>query len=108
MINVYDDTDDDVLTSLEDQSTHEEERDRFFEPWRVPIDPKMTNLLSDIDDVLLTHEVLHIPRKRTRKKDDQAVFREVVSALVCDLTHCVLTGYTEGVVLSRSNSYLTA
>ncbi len=39
MNNDHEDTDGDVLAIPEDQSRKGEERDRFFEPWRVPIGP---------------------------------------------------------------------
>ncbi|WP_336492633.1 hypothetical protein, partial [Methylobacterium nigriterrae] len=68
---------------------------------------KMSKLLSEIDGVLFSQEVLTKSRKRARKKNDQAAFRDAVAALICDLTHCVLTGHTAGIVLSRSNAYLT-
>ncbi|AWN41164.1 hypothetical protein DK389_12310 [Methylobacterium durans] len=67
----------------------------------------MKKLLNKIDYVLRSHEVLARPRKRTRKGDAQANFNEAVSALVCDLTHCVLIGHTEGIVLTRSIALLS-
>lgn len=100
--------DDDLLTSPEDRAWKQKDRDRFFEPWRVTVSLKMNQLLNGIEYALTTHEILTKPRKRARKGDTQVNFSEAVSALVCDLTHCVLTGHTDGVVLTRSRSYLTA
>lgn len=81
------------------------ERDRFFDPWRVPSSAEATTLVGDVLNQLQRYEQHREPRRRKRRKRDQEIFEKTVSAVICDLIHTVLVS-DAGIVIPRSNRVL--
>jgi hypothetical protein len=62
--------------------------------------------VADVTRELENYERHRKPRERRRKPQDQAVFEEMVSAIVCDLAHAHLSGVEGGIAITRSNREL--
>lgn len=59
---------------------------RPFDPSKVPASPELRGLIDEAEELAGHQE----PRTRRRRPADQQVYREALSALVCDLIHCHL------------------
>jgi len=81
------------------------EKDRFFDPWRVPHSPPARELVQGVLDEVQAYEAAQGLRKRARRQIDQRSFEATVTAIVCDLVHALASG-DEEVVVPRSNRVL--
>ncbi|GJE46834.1 hypothetical protein [Methylobacterium soli] len=93
------DDDSDWLTS---------EKDRFFESWRVPVGKAANAVVRRVLNQIQRYEEMNQLRDRKRTQVVQSNFETTVRAIVCDMLHCVITGHTDGVAISRSHRQTTA
>ncbi|MFG5120659.1 hypothetical protein [Methylorubrum sp. POS3] len=78
------------------------ERDRFFDPWRVPTTKAAANLIEDIIKQIDSYEVQYGMRGRARQKRHSENHELAVSAIACDMLHYIFSGETNGAAISRS------
>lgn len=81
------------------------EKDRFFDPWRVPASVQARKLVQEVLCDVQAYETARGIRKRARRPKDLETFQTTVAALVSDLAHAFVSG-DEEVVVPRSNRVL--
>lgn len=90
----------------DDFDPEERPKDRFFNPWRIPITERSKAIVEEAVRMLENYESHLNLRKRKRKPSDQAIFEETVSAVLCDVMHHHLSNEPGGLAITRSNSVL--
>lgn len=86
--------------------TVSESRDRFFDPFRSASSSQSRVAIQEVIEQLEGYEKYYGKRKRRRKSKDQAVFKETVTAVCCDLIHAYLTDPKSRVAITLSNQHL--
>lgn len=82
------------------------QKDRFFNPRRIPSSDKARAIVADVLGQVQKLETLHGLRKRGRKAKDQMVFEATVTAIISDLMYHQASGAEGGIAITRSNRYL--
>lgn len=76
---------------------------RRLDPWRIPLRTPAVAFLSHLEGILSEHERVRRLRKRARRAADLARWREMLSAVACDLAWLLLAeGQPGGVTISVS------
>lgn len=76
-----------------------------FDPWRIAATPAMQNLVAEAVEEALRMEQVKGLRKRARRPEDDAIFRGIIEALVCNATYQYLRGH-RAVRITRSKRLL--
>jgi hypothetical protein len=85
----------------------DEEKDRWFNPYRVPRTERAVAVVEHVIDQLVRFESLKGWRARARRPADDASFRQIVTAVICDLMyHELIAAQGQGLVITRSKSIL--
>ena len=79
---------------------------RHFNQWRYPVSLNCHLCISEVIDRFTKVEKERGLRSRERKRSDLWILRHTIEALICDLAHHHLSGYSKGIAISRSNKDL--
>lgn len=90
-----------------DPTSEPKQRDRFFDPWRVPSTKPAALLVSSVIESIASYEIKHGIRERRRSIKQSENHDLAVTSIVCDLIHYILTGQTGGIAISRSHRFTT-
>jgi hypothetical protein len=95
-----------VITTATKLTPNQHPKDRFFNPFRAS---KSTGAKEMVEDVLIqlqNYESHFKLRRRSRRREDQAIFEEAVAAVVCDLAHRFLEDPDGKIAIKLSNKSL--
>ena len=95
-----------VITTATKLTPNQHPKDRFFNPFRAS---KSTGAKEMVEDVLIqlqNYESHFNLRRRSRRREDQAIFEEAVAAVVCDLAHRFLEDPDGKIAIRLSNKSL--
>jgi len=94
------------LARIEEDGT-DSVRDRWFNPWRIPVTQQAQNLVRHVLVELQEYERQYQVRKRRRRETDQHIFEETVTAVVSDVACHWLMELSGGISISRSKRLLS-
>jgi hypothetical protein len=91
-----------------DIDSEQQQRDRFFDPWRVPSTKPASLLVKTVISEITSFEIAKGIRERRRSIRQSENHDLAVTSIVCDLLHYALSGHTGGIAISRSHRLTTA
>ncbi len=82
-------------------------RDRFFNPKRFAKTQNAKALVTDVTNQLINYEKHYKLRVRARKTRDEEIFKQQISAIVCEAAHRYITDPSKRIAISLSNQKLS-
>lgn len=90
-----------------DPISEPQQRDRFFDPWRVPSTKPAALLVTSVIQQIASYEIAQGIRERRRSIRQSENHDLAVTSIVCDLLHYALSGHTGGIAIPRSHRFTT-